>query len=57
MRAALELVKIGKSFPCVTLADVDLTLQPGTIHALVGKTAQIGTFFGNVPFVPNSDVK
>jgi ABC-type sugar transport system ATPase subunit/ribose/xylose/arabinose/galactoside ABC-type transport system permease subunit len=38
MSAAAQLVGISKSFPGVTaLADVDLTLRPGSIHALVGE--------------------
>jgi rhamnose transport system ATP-binding protein len=35
---AVELVRLSKSFPGVrALDDVDLTLHPGTIHALVGE--------------------
>src|SRR5262249_43774812 len=38
MSAAVELVGISKSFPGVTaLDDVNLTLRPGSIHALVGE--------------------
>ena len=38
MVPVVELIGIGKSFPgVVALKDVDLTLRPGTIHALVGE--------------------
>src|SRR4051794_23370672 len=36
--ALFELIGIGKTFPgVVALRDVDLTLRPGAIHALVGE--------------------
>src|SRR5262245_21217735 len=38
MSGLLELSRVGKSFPGVTaLADVDLALRPGSVHALVGE--------------------
>ncbi len=38
MKALVELVQVGKSFPGVTaLADVDLRLRPGSVHALLGE--------------------
>jgi len=38
MSATIELIGIGKSFPgVVALQGVDLILQPGRIHALVGE--------------------